>query len=583
MDTADKLITENLDIWTSAVKAKSSAGRGASKKQELYGISKLREMIRGLGLSGGLCSPEGTFTKNLDHLLAEARKGYSVAQKRKLKDYKIGSPIISEFGIPENWEWKRVSELCDLQTGATPSRQKPEYFGGNNRWLVSGDINLGVIRDCEGRITDEALSASNCKILPQGTVLIALNGQGKTRASVALLETTAACNQSLVGIIPFDQSLLDPAFLLLALKYRYFEIRDVTGQKQRRGLNMGLVAELSVPVPPIEVQHRIVAKVDELMTLCDQLEKEQESSHDTHDTLVATLLGALTTATADAGQFAQVWQRIQANFDTLFTTESSIDQLKQTILQLAVMGKLVPQDLEDEPASELLKRIAQEKSQLVKEGEIKKQKPLPPVSSDKEPFGLPKEWEWTRLGIATRRIHYGYTAKSNSDITSVRLLRITDIQNDAVDWESVPGCEITDKETAQYKLLPGDILIARTGGTVGKSFLVGNIDVTSVFASYLIRLEKLEEMYPLYLKVFLSSPLYWEQLIAGARGAAQPNVNGQTLGAMTLPLPPLAEQHRIVAKVDELMALCDQLKARLATAQTTQLNLADSLVEQAIG
>ena len=165
-----------------------------------------------------------------------------------------------------------------MQTGATPSRQKPEYFGGNNKWLVSGDINLEFILDCEGRITNEGMRNSNCKILPKGTVLIALNGQGKTRASVALLLTEAACNQSLVGIIPFDQTLLNSEFLLLALKYRYFEIREITGQNKRRGLNMGLVAELSVPVPPIEVQHRIVDKVNQLMVLCDQLEQNQEKS-----------------------------------------------------------------------------------------------------------------------------------------------------------------------------------------------------------------------------------------------------------------------------------------------------------------
>jgi type I restriction enzyme S subunit len=580
MDTADQLITENLDIWTSAVKAKSSAGRGASKKQELYGISKLREMIRGLGLSGGLCSPEGTFTKNLDHLLAEARKGYSVAQKRKLKDYKIGSPIISEFGIPENWEWKRVSELCDLQTGATPSRQKPEYFGGNNRWLVSGDINLGVIRDCEGRITDEALSASNCKILPQGTVLIALNGQGKTRASVALLETTAACNQSLVGIMPFDQSLLDPAFLLLALKYRYFEIRDVTGQKQRRGLNMGLVAELSVPVPPIEVQHRIVAKVDELMTLCDQLEKEQESSHDTHDTLVATLLGALTTATADAGQFAQVWQRIQANFDTLFTTESSISKLREMIRGLGLSGGLCsPEGTFTKNLDHLLAE-ARKGYSVAQKRKLKDYKIGSPIISE---FGIPENWEWKRVselcdlqtGATPSRQKPEYFGGNNRWLVS-----------GDINLGVIRDCEgrITDEalSASNCKILPqGTVLIALNGQGKTRAS-VALLETTAACNQSLVGIIPFDQslLDPAFLLLALKYRYFEIRDVTGQK--QRRGLNMGLVAELSVPVPPIEVQHRIVAKVDELMALCDQLKASLATAQATQLNLADSLVDAAI-
>ncbi len=197
-------------------------------------------------------------------------------------------------------------------------------------------------------------------------------------------------------------------------------------------------------------------------------------------------------------------------------------------------------------------------------------------------ISLPLGWDWTRLGSITQRIHYGYTAKANHEITRIKLLRITDIHEDMVDWDSVPGCEITEREFSQYKLNPGDILIARTGGTVGKSLWIRNIEVEAVFASYLIRLVKCEAVYVPYLKLFLRSPYYWQQLLAGARGAAQPNVNGQTLSAMILPLPPISEQYRIVDKFNEMMSICDQLKSSLTSVQTTQLKLADSLVEKAI-
>jgi type I restriction enzyme S subunit len=186
------------------------------------------------------------------------------------------------------------------------------------------------------------------------------------------------------------------------------------------------------------------------------------------------------------------------------------------------------------------------------------------------------------LATISRKIHYGYTASANKLLKDVRLLRITDIQNNAVDWASVPGCEISGRDIDQYKLEQGDILIARTGGTIGKTFLVKHAPVTAVFASYLIRVQGTSELYDQYLKLFLESPAYWKQLQDGARGAGQPNVNGQTLGRMVVTIPPLAEQHRIVAKVEELMALCDQLETQLTNTQSETRHLLESILHEAL-
>lgn len=158
-----------------------------------------------------------------------------------------------------------------------------------------------------------------------------------------------------------------------------------------------------IAIPPAEEKERIVTKVDELMTLCDQLEQQTEASLSAHTTLVENLLATLTSS-ANAEELKQNWQRIASHFTTLFTTEVSIDQLKQTILQLAVMGKLVPQDPNDEPAAKLLERIAAEKAQLVKEGKIKKQKSLPPITEDEKAFELPRGWEWCRFQKLSTRL-----------------------------------------------------------------------------------------------------------------------------------------------------------------------------------
>lgn len=262
-----------------------------------------------------------------------------------------------------------------------------------------------------------------------------------------------------------------------------------------------------------------------------------------------------------------------SEFATLAAAPGGVQKLRELILQLAVQGRLVPQDPADEPASVLLERIAIEKNQLMKKGVIKKAKPLSPVAEGKVPYAVPVGWKWTRLAEISKLIHYGYTASANQDATDVRLLRITDIQNNRVNWMTVPGCDIDEKNYASYKLNNGDLLIARTGGTIGKSFLVENLDVSAVFASYLIRIIPSSEVYPEYLKVFADSPLYWEQLYSKCSGTGQPNVNGTALKSLIIPVPPLAEQHRIVAKVDALMELCDVLEAKQAQQQEVRTKL----------
>jgi len=158
------------------------------------------------------------------------------------------------------WQTKRIGEVCDLATGGTPSRSKPEYFGGEVKWLVSGDIHQGEIFDCEGRITDAGIKNSNAKLLPVNSVMIALNGQGRTRGTVALLRTRATCNQSMVSITPKESSGLLPEFLYANLHGRYEELRRMTSDddKDRRGLNMDIIRNIEIPLAPIREQQRIV-------------------------------------------------------------------------------------------------------------------------------------------------------------------------------------------------------------------------------------------------------------------------------------------------------------------------------------
>lgn len=234
-------------------------------------------------------------------------------------------------------------------------------------------------------------------------------------------------------------------------------------------------------------------------------------------------------------------------------------KLRKSILQQALQGKLTERDPNDEAASILLKNIRTEKASLLAEGKIKKEKPLPPIADDEKPFDIPDTWEWVRWGDLSFSIQYGYNAPAMSS-GRIKMVRISDIQDNKVLWDTVPYCDIKEEDISGYLLRDNDILFARTGGTVGKSFLVQNVPEDAIYAGYLIRTQYSSSLVPEYLKFFMESQLYWNQLREGTIATAQPNCNGKTLSKMILPLPPLGEQKRIVARIEDLFAMCNTLK-----------------------
>ena len=251
------------------------------------------------------------------------------------------------------------------------------------------------------------------------------------------------------------------------------------------------------------------------------------------------------------------------------------EALKKSILQQAIQGKLVPQNHKDEPAQKLLERIAAIRHSEQSEESSKRSKKTsksptsriyrengiwyeqignaePKDISEDIPFEIPENWVWCRWGDLSDSIQYGYNAPA-LESGRIKMVRISDIHDNKIEWDKVPYCQIKEAEIPTYQLQKNDILFARTGGTVGKSYLVGDVPTEAVYAGYLIRTRyNADLLNPQYLKFFMESSLYWEQLHEGTIATAQPNCNGKTLGKMLLPLPPLAEQKRIVTKLEQL-------------------------------
>lgn len=260
------------------------------------------------------------------------------------------------------------------------------------------------------------------------------------------------------------------------------------------------------------------------------------------------------------------------------------EELKNSILQSALKGGLTKQLETDSDVKNTLEMIKQEKAFFLKKIGNSTQK-IPEIQEESIPFEIPDNWCWVALGEVSKRIHYGYTA-SASEIGNSKLLRITDIQNNSVNWETVPYCSPSEKELIKYQLYNRDIMIARTGGTIGKTYIVNSLKETAVFASYLIRVIPSNHINEQYLKYYTESPIYWNQLRNSSNGTGQPNVNSKALSRLLMPLPPIEEQQRIVDRINEIMPEVEKYKKTESQLEAIRkafpINLIDSIIQAGI-
>lgn len=586
--TPASFITDHLDTWTSAIKAKSSAGRGGGKKQEFYGIKKLRELILELAVRG-LLVPQDAKDEPASELLkrirAEEARLVKADEIKKRKSFAQIKEVEWPFSIPESWEWVRLGSLGFTQTGGTPSKSNPEYFGDDLPFIKPADISSGSV-DYQNEALSLIGSEKLGRVAPAQSLLMVCIG---TIGKCALIDRDCAFNQQINSVTPY----LDISkYLYRTVTATFFQSLAWKNSSSTTIaiLNKGKWESIPLPLPPLAEQHRIVAKVDELMALCDKLEQQQEDSTRTHAALVETLLGALTVASV-RGAFAEAWQRIASHFDTLFTTESSINQLKQTILQLAVMGKLVEQDAGDEPAMKLIHLIARDRASAIKAKEMRKPKAIDPYEGNL-PFELPTTWIWSQIGQLVAAEDnaicdgpFGSKLKTSHYIEEkgFTVIRLGNIGIGEFIWGKEGYIsEGHFKSLSGNHTQPGDLIVAGMAEPLVRCCEVPLELGPAVNKADCFRVRLHQRLNRIYVKHFFNSPV--AKLLAGAEnhGMTRQRINLGNAKALPFPLPPLAEQHRIVAKVDELMTLCERLKARLQNTQTTQLHLADSLVEAAI-
>ncbi len=557
MSAIQQLLTDHIDIWTAADTAKKSGrGRSSGTAGSVYGVKKLRELILELAVRGKLV-PQDESDEPASELLKRiaAEKAKLVAEGKIKKDKPLESITESEklFVLPIGWEFVRLADIIKISSGdGLTSDQmdksgKIPVYGGNG---VTGYHSISnVIK----------------RTLVIGRV-------GYYCGSIHITPESAWVTDN-AFITKFSQENISMSFLYWLLRITNLkENESATAQPVISGRK---VYPIVVGLPPFEEQHRIVAKVDELMALCDQLENQHNNAAEAHEKLVTHLLRTLTQS-QNAEDFNTHWQRISEHFDTLFTTEASIDALKQTLLQLAVMGKLVPQDPNDEPASELLKRIQAEKAKLIAEGKIKKDKPLAEITEEEKPFDLPVGWEWVRLGEIT---NFGTTEKLSFISDETWVLDLEDIEKDTS--RLLNKHRFCDKRSLSDKnsFLEGDVLYGKLRPYLNKVIVA---DESGVCTTEILPIRCYGSFSSHYFKYALKSPHFINYVNARSYGMKMPRLGTEDGRKANFPLPPLAEQHRIVAKVEELMVICDQLKARFTTVNQLQQKLADVLIVQTV-
>ena len=450
---------------------------------------------------------------------------------------KIGDEVRSladevPFDIPDSWEWVRlgnISSYAETKQKVNATSADPSIWG-----LDLEDIEKGG-RLLEYKTVGERKAVGDKTVFTKGDILY-------SKLRPYLLKILVAPDDGICTpeIVPFRvYGGIDPSYIVNYLKSPYVDnlINSITYGVKMPRVGTETMTSLLVPIPPLEEQRRIVEKIDE----------------------VASAVSA----------YDVTYQKSEALNSTF------PEALKKSILQEAVQGKLVPQDPTDEPAEALLERIRAKKQQLIKEGKIKKDKHesvifrrdnshyekldgMERCIDDELPFEIPESWAWVRWGAIAESIQYGYNAPAKQE-GRIRMVRISDIHENTVAWSSVPFCDIDDSDIPTYLLQANDILFARTGGTVGKSFLVSEVPCESIYAGYLIRTRYSSLLCPQYLKYFMESPLYWQQLKSGTTATAQPNCNGQTLAKMLLPLPPANEQLRIVDNLARTFAIIERM------------------------
>ena len=481
---------------------------------------ELKNSILQLAIQGKLveqCPEEGTAEELYRQIQEEKRR---LIQEGKIKKEKPLPEIVEvekPFDIPESWKWIRVGNCGSWGSGATPSRTNSEYYGGAIPWLKTGDLNDGVVMKIPEYITELALEKTSVRLNPVGSVLMAM--YGATIGKLGILGVEATTNQACCACIPYNGIYNKYLFcFLMASRTAFIKMGEGGAQPN---ISKEKIVNALFSLPPLAEQQRIVAKIEEFLPLIDRYE--------------------------------QAWNRLE-EFNRRFPVD-----MQKSLLQWAIQGKLVEQRPEEGTAEELYRQIQEEKKRLVKEGKIKKEKPLLEIAEDEVPFEIPGSWKWVRLRDIISTLGDGIHGTPQFSETGEYFFING---NNLVKGEIVIKSDtkrVSCEEFEKYrKPLDENTILVSINGTIGNyAFYNGEPVILGKSACYFSLLSEINKE---YIYRLLNTQHFFDYAVKEATQTTIKNVSLKSMRMLPVPLPPLAEQKRIVAKLEELLPLCERLK-----------------------
>lgn len=546
-------------------------------------VSRLRELILGLAVQGKLVHQDARdepASDLLERIAAERARLIAAGKLRQSKDSTEKDSPEPPYLLPRGWAWSRLASIGVIN----PRNDAADDVVASFVQMSSIPVAFNALHDTEARPWRDIKSGFTQ--FADGDVGVAkitpCFENGKSTVFQNLSNGIGAGTTELHIVRPLCG--VAPRYVLLFLKSPRF-LREgeatMTGTAGQKRLPRSFFENCPFPLPPLAEQARIVARVDELMRLCDALEAKGRLEAEQHARLLDTLLGTLTDSSTPE-ELAANWQRVADHFDLLLDRPEAVDALEQTVLQLAVRGLLVPQDPCDEPASLLVTRILSDKEQLISEGKIKRDKPLPSIDDGEAPFELPSGWNWVRLGSIAGVERGGSPRPIEAFLTDspegLNWIKIGDTEKGGKYITSTREKIRSEGLSKTRKVYPGDFLLTNSM-SFGRPYIT---QIEGCIHDGWLRISPPSSLDKNYLYLLLSSSFMRELFIAAAAGGVVQNLNADKVRGVPIPMPPLAEQARIVTRAAELRRLCVELRQRLERSSAAQAALAEALIDQAL-
>lgn len=438
------------------------------------------------------------------------------------------TPIVEEeipFDIPSSWKWCKFGELVDCSMGKTPPRAEPVWWQNDIHWVSISDMkDYGHISYTKEMVSQKALEEKFGGISTKGTLLMSFK---LTVGRTSILDIDAVHNEAIISIYPYvdtENYFRDYLFYILPIVTQWGDSKNAIKGKT---LNSKSIANLMIPLAPLNELQRIVAKIEELLPYVDR--------------------------------YATAYEKLE-QFNAKFPND-----MKKSILEYAIQGKLAEQRAEEGTGEELYRQIQAEKQQLIKEGKIKKEKPLPEIVEDEIPFDIPESWKWVRLlDVVEEKPANGFSPKGVDYQTAVKNLTLTATTSGYFKADAFKYVDIQLEPDSKYWLKKDDLLIQRSNSRelVGTSCIYTGDDDAFIYPDLMMKLRVMNGVDVKYVDHVLKSPLTRNYFSKTASGTSEsmPKINQGIVSATLIPLPPLAEQKRIVAKLEEILPLCERLK-----------------------